>query len=267
MNSKKRQNECLNFIKGCACFSVLYMHTNSGGLVGTLITCLSRYAVLIFFMISGYYCFNHSSDIINKKYKNKILHIIKICLFSTIVYFIWSSCILYVLEGKSINIYLFIKNLVNIKSLVNFVFFNQVPFGGTLWFLFALLYCYIIMWVIDKLKCYRIVYILSMLLIIIHIVSRGVIQYYGLIDESRNIVYYRNFIFMGFPFFMMGNFIHRYEEKLKKKFSNKQLIILIISGLLISCLERYIVPLELYWGTTLATFCIYIIAIKNPEKR
>lgn len=264
---KNKQNHCLNFVKGCACFGILYMHTGYDCMVSSIISCLSRFAVLTFFMISGYYCYNQDRAIVNKKMPKKLKHIFKMCIGATILYFIWGAVISPVLSGDTIYFIQFIKECCTWNNLMNFVIFNQLPFGGTLWFLFALLYCYLIYWGINKKNWYKAAYVFIPILIVLHIVSRGIIQYFNLIDENINIIFYRNFIFMGFPFFMLGNFIHRYEEKITHKFSNRKLVLLIGLGLAISCVERLVVVLELFWGTVLATFCIFVFATKNPEKK
>lgn len=263
----KQQNNCLNFIKGCACFGILYMHTSYDCMVSSVIACLSRFAVLIFFMISGYFCYNENRDAVNSRMPKKIKHILKLCLWASVIHFLWQAIFIPLLCGNNIDIVMFMKQCCTLKRMLNFLLFNQLPFGGILWFLFALLYCYLIFLIVNKKNWYKQAYILIPILIALHIVSRGVIQYFGLIDEKINIVYYRNFIFMGFPFFMLGNFIHKHEEKIINKFSNKKLLGLIGLGLAISCLERLVVVLELFWGTVLATFCIFVFAVKNPEKK
>ena len=263
----KQQNNCLNFIKGCACFGILYMHTSYDCLVSSVVSCLSRFAVLTFFMTSGYYCYSQDRNIVDNKMPKKLKHILKLCIGATILYFIEESVIVPILSGEKIFILSFIKECCTWNKVTKFLLFNQLPFGGILWFLFALLYCYLIFTIINRRNWYKGAYIAIPILIVLHIVSRGIIQYFNLIDENINIVWYRNFIFMGFPFFMLGNFIHKYEEKIVNKFTNKKLLMLIGAGLAISCFERLVVVLELFWGTVLATFCIFVFAIKNPEKK
>ena len=75
----RQQNNCINFIKGCACFGILYMHTSYDFFVSSILTCLFRFAVLIFFMISGYYCFNNDRMLVEQKMPKKIKHILKLC--------------------------------------------------------------------------------------------------------------------------------------------------------------------------------------------
>lgn len=267
---KKRiiqKNHCLNFLKGCACFCVLYMHTSYDCLFSSIISCLSRFAVLIFFMISGYYCFDNDREIVNQKMPRKVKHVVKLCIMSTVVFFLWDGVISNILFGNKVNIIGFVMKSLTKENLLKFVLFNQPFFGGIIWFIFALLYCYLIFWAVNKFNLYRVAYILVPILIILHIVTRGYIQYNGLIDENININWYRNFLFMGFPFFMLGNYIHKHEKKIIDQFNNKQLIGLICFGLALSCVERYIVVLELFWGTVIATFCMFVFAIKNPKKK
>lgn len=261
------KNHCLNFLKGCACFCVLYMHTSYDCMLSSIISCLSRFAVLIFFMISGYYCFNDDREIVNSKMPRKIKHISKLCIIAATVFLVWDGWISRVLLGLDIDIVSFINKCISAENMFKFIAFNQLPFGGVIWFMFALLYCYLIFWVVNKFNWYKAAYIMIPVLIVIHIVSRGYIQYNGLVDETININWYRNFLFMGFPFFMLGNFIHKYEARIIPKLSNKLLVGLIGFGLALSCVERFIVVLELFWGTVIATFCMFVFAIKNPEKK
>lgn len=267
MNKVQKKNGCLNFVKGCACFGVLYMHTGYDCLFSSMVACLSRFAVLIFFMVSGYYCYNEDRNVVNQNIPKKIKHILKLCIVASIVYFLYSSIVQPFLDGTITDFILYIKQWCRLKSFIYFIVFNQLPFGGTLWFLFALLYCYLIFMLINRNNWYKGAYTAIPCLIILHIVSRGIIQYFNLIDENVNIVFYRNFIFMGFPFFMLGNYIHRYEKKIVNKFSNEKLMKLICVGMIGSCVERLIVVLELYLGTVIATFCIFVFTIKNPEKK
>lgn len=265
--SAKKQNYCLNFVKGCACLGVLHMHTSYDCLISSIITCLVRFGVLIFFMISGYYCFDDDLGIVQKKLPIKCKHIVRLCIFSTLIYFAFAEIVTPLLSQGKIALFSGLQEYTTVDNIINFVVFNQVPFGGVLWFLFALLYCYFLVGIVNKYNCYEKAYVISCLLIAIHIITRGIIQYRGLIPEDINVNFYRNFIFMGFPFFMLGNYMHRYQESIVHKFTNRKLILIIGVGLVLSCIERYFVAIELYWGTVLVTVCIFIYAVKNQDKK
>lgn len=270
---KKQTNHCLNFIKAIACFGILYMHTNYGGMHSSIICCLVRFAVPIFFMISGYYCFNQDRDVMNGKMPKKVIHILKLAVFVWVLYFIWSAIFSKIITGEVIDVIKYSKDLFTLKHLWRFLLLNQTATQGIMWFVFALLYCYLLFWLVNKFNLYKLAYVISAVLIVAHIVVRGLILYsHPEITanpelEQENVEFFRNFLMMGFPFFMVGNFIHRYEDVIKPKFSNIALLIMIPIGLVISCVERRIVPLELFWGTLLVIFAMFILAIKNPEKK
>lgn len=67
MMKYKKQNECLNFFKGVSCWGILYMHTSYDCLVSSFISCLVRFAIPLFFMISGYYIYNADKETVAKK--------------------------------------------------------------------------------------------------------------------------------------------------------------------------------------------------------
>lgn len=265
-NNTKKYNSTLDFLKCLACMAVVFMHTNAGSIVDSVLTCLCRFAVPLFFMVSGYYCYNRDIQKVRQKLPYKIMRIVKMSLIATIIYFLWDwifSNLL--LENQIIDIFSYIKGMVNIRSMVEFFIFNKTIWGGTLWFLFALIYCYGIMYIINRFDLYKISYTLAIVILVFHIISRGIIQHYGLIDEEINVYLYRNWLFMGLPFFLIGNFLCRYNEAICKKISNKKLYWIIMLGTMFSCIERFIVPLEIYFGTTFAVLAMYIIAMKNPD--
>lgn len=263
----KNKNYCLNFIKGIACFGVVYMHTSYDCLLSAVIVCAFRFAVPIFFMISGYYIYYKDRSMVLLKAKKRCIHIVKLFLYAYCVNQIWTVILTPLLQNRRIELKLLYKNFITLAGLKKILLFNQL--GGILWFLLALIYCYLLIIMINKLGIYKLAYIVAVLLIIGHIIIRGYIQYNSLVPEETNIIWFRNVWFMGFPFFMMGNLIHRKEEVIKTKIDsskNKLLIALVLLGIIISFAERYIVVLEVYWGTLMAVFAMFIYAIINSEK-
>ena len=55
MSMAKRQNECLNFLKGIACILIVYLHMGFPEPVGSIINVIAKMSVQLFFMISGYF--------------------------------------------------------------------------------------------------------------------------------------------------------------------------------------------------------------------
>ena len=104
----------------------------------------------------------------------------------------------------------FIRNTFNFENLKYFILFNSLPFGTHLWYLFSLIYVYIIYYIFkilfknDKILYIFIPLLLIMCIIIEYLVFSGFIFY-------QNIVI-RNFLFIGLPFFMLGNLICKHKH-------------------------------------------------------
>ena len=165
MSITKSRNYCMDFVKGIACICVVFMHCEFPGKLGILIQCISRFCVPFFFMVSGYFCF--SKTMVN--YKKKIDHILKII-------------------GGAIVLYLGIALLIDREMLVissnamrDFLFFN-VPFviAGQMWFLFALLYDYIVFFIIDRYKLYRITKVIIPLGIVLYVILAQGMHIFGI---------------------------------------------------------------------------------------
>ena len=72
--------------------------------------------------------------------------------------------------------------------------------------------------------------------------------------------YYRNFLFMGLPFFTLGYLIHDKKDILTEKISNSFLIAFGIFGLLLTVLEVLVVgKLDIYRNHNIFTLHFYIV--------
>lgn len=258
-------NKNLNFLKGLACIAVLHMHTCSDSLFSSVLNCLCRFAIPLFFIISGFYGCDTEGKIEIGKIKNKIKKNLSLGIKVSIFYFIL-TIVDAVFRKQQINI-IFFKRYFGIKDIINFILFNQVSFCGVLWFIFALCYCYVVLLLVNRYKLFKIMKIAVVALLALHILGRGTILYFNLIPENINIIYFRNFLFMGIPFFFIGYFIRIHSKELDNRYTNHQLIAAIIIGLIISCIERRFVALEIFVGTIIAVIAMFIYAQKNPNKK
>ena len=203
---KTNVNYCLNFFKGLACLAVVYLHTCYGSRVTPILVCMARFAVPLFFVISGYYCLN-SKDNEKQNIIRKIKKTFKICLTYEIVYFVFNSIIYPFLSGNNIDVVGYCVKTFTLSNLLKFIFLNQSFDSGVLWFVYALLYCYIIMFFIYKHKSSKVLYIIGIVLLLFHIIGRTFIITLTTIPEAVNELWFRNFVFIGAPFFIMGLFI------------------------------------------------------------
>ena len=258
-------NKSINFIK-CACaFFVICMHCelhNYGGKIGTIIIALMRLAVPIFFLISGYYsCFKEQQkDKRIIKYKNRIWKLLKLIIISGIVYLLLDIF----LFKKYINIQQYFNTKWNQYKIFQYIFLNLSPFAGHLWFLSALLYCYITVIILEKLNItISILYKYIPILLLVNILLGEMSNNIGLTVKYS--MYYRNFIFYALPFFLIGYAIKDkwgFFEKIK----NKYLLLINICSLILIIIEVLGTKnSDLYIGNIIQSVTIFIWAIKNQK--
>lgn len=262
----KKQNNTLNLLKGLACFAIVWMHTNSGGVINSAIVCMARFGIPIFFMVSGYFTYKEYKADYTKVLVKKIIHILKLIIIATFIYIIWAWIVSPIVKtGQIPNIFNSAKSSVQGFNLFNIFVLNINPFCGILWFLNSLLYCYLLWLLISKIKDKRIVYIVAIIILFIGIFTRAFIQYNHTIPEEVNINYFRNWLFMGLPFFTIGYCIHDYQERIVKIFKPKYMIVAAIIGMIMSFAERLVVPLEVFVGTVIVSVALFIFAVEKPD--
>ena len=261
-----KQNNTLNFLKGLACFAIVWMHTNSGGTVNQVIVCMARFGIPIFFMVSGYFTYKYNKVDYTKVLTKKIIHILKLIVIATLVYIVWQWVAEPLIKtGHIPNIINNIEKSVQNLNIFNILVLNINPFCGILWFLNALLYCYLIWLIVAQVKDKRVIYILAIAILFIGIFARALIQYNHTIPEEVNINYFRNWFFMGLPFFTIGYLIHDYQERIVKIFKPKYMIVAVIIGMIVSFAERLVVPLEVFVGTVIVSVALFIFAVEKPD--
>lgn len=133
------RNSNLDIAKAIACIGAVIMHCSFPGVVGKFVAYLFKFAVPLFFMVSGYFLFkpgmNKESKI--KNLKRKARHIFFILLSAealSAAYFVTGS--LFNMESYALPALSISDILINCLT---GTFFN-----GTLWFLYALLWSYLL---------------------------------------------------------------------------------------------------------------------------
>ena len=126
------------------------------------------------------------------------------------------------------------------------------------------------MLIVNKKNLYKISYFSIPILLTIHILGSD-IRY--LLEKPINPYLFRNFLFLGFPFFMLGNLINKYKKSIISRISNKQIFIFILSGILISIFTRMMaktneiyIGKELYFGSIIIASFMLILSIKNSNR-
>jgi surface polysaccharide O-acyltransferase-like enzyme len=278
----KQYNFCLDFIKGIACICVVLMHCEFPGKLGIMVQAMSRFCVPFFFMVSGYFAINLAPETNGLRgliFNKKVLHIAKITLYSAVFYLAFAIVQNWIWDDVSIK--------ANKTEILIFLFFNS-PFiiAGQLWFLFALLYDYILITILDRFKLQKLEYVLGIVMLVlfffmgqgVHLIGGGIpVPDFVVNDFAGNIPHmegnrvpvpnflYRNFLFEGFAFFMLGRLVYKNKDKLK--FSNTTLLIVVAISTILCLVERQFMGRD--FGVNLCTLpqvvALFIYGINNPK--
>ena len=202
------RNKSLDAVKAIAACLVVCIHVSFPGQAGQLVKVLARCAVPFFFMVSGYFCYYQNCNA-SKRILSKILHIMKLFAVSVVFYFIW-ECFMKAWNGE--RVWTWIKGLVSTEHLKEFFVYNSTsPVRAHLWFLPALIYCYLLALLIEKWRMRKAAYCMAPVLLAI-LLWRA--EFCVFFDRFYHTMEYRNFLFTGMSFFLTGQMIREYQDKI-----------------------------------------------------
>ena len=263
----KQYNYCLDFLKGIACIFVVFMHCEFPGLMGTAVQAIGRFSVPFFFMVSGYFCFRPSLQQTaiqtgaNEKdnwgiIRKKVMHIARITLYASLFYLAYVLLLQLLFHNQSFSI--------SGKQLFNWVVFNTPRIiAGQYWFLFALLYAYILYGILERFHLRRFSYVLAAILFVVYVCLA---QGFHLAGFSIPNMYYRNWLIEAFPFFMLGHWIHEYQDRIS--ISNEALLTVIAVSTVLCWVERWLMGRD--FGVNIVTipqvFALFLYGVKNPTR-
>lgn len=160
---------------------------------------LTRIAVPCFFMISGYFIFTEP-DNMQRRLLKSTRRMLWIFLWSTALYFAY-----YAVTNGDWSIFTW-------KNTFYFLFLNQPPFGGHLWYLSAYLYVLIIMLFVNRFRLWKPCFFLVPILLLCNLIFG---KYDVLIfNHNFNLILSRNFLFMGIPYFALGCLVKKHWNAL-----------------------------------------------------
>lgn len=261
------RNRTLDVVKAICAYAVVLLHVHFPGNAGIIANVLARFAVPVFFMVSGYFCFCGDDTEFIRTGK-KIRHVLKLMLVAFPVCCLWELIQNYI-DGASQKEWL--EALVSGEHIRQFLLYNnssQVKWH--LWFLPALLYCYLLFALAARFRLCKQAYVLIPVLLLIHF---GMEEFSTFLFPEKHfrVMQFRNYLFTGFPFFMLGHLIHRHQEKLEAWFAGKKVLLLygmVAGGGIASLLEyRYFGKLELFLGSVFMAVGLFLIAIMGKNRK
>lgn len=261
---QNERNHSLNVLEGIACFSVVMLHCGFPGVVGKVIYGIARFAVPLFFAISGYFVYSENSDVVCKRLPQKIKHIFLMFLGTEILYFIW-HCVQYSMEKSSIEGALeWLASWFSLSNIFNFVFFQKTFIGDVSWFLVAMILCYLTTYIIAKKNIWEKTFIIIPITLFLNVFIGEVMPFMG---GQPQWYWCSNFWLLGFPCFAMGYFIKIRQQKLINMFDDKKIIAIIFLSIIVNLAERILTHAsQLFISNIPFMFCAFIYCLKYPYK-
>lgn len=250
------KNDCLNMWKGLGAFFVVFIHCSFPSPAGGMMNGLARFAVPLFFMVSGYFSYGRGRETVRRRLKKTFW----LFLFANAVYFLWKLVML--ASDKELTAGA-VSRLFSLTALKKLLLWNQSPFIYHLWFVGALLYCYLFYGLLVRWKAEERVYFLIPLGI-----GANLILGEGLTALGHHIpvACVRSFWLTGLPFFLWGHWFAGKERRDGLQVSGKVCVGAIFLGALMSMAEMLISGgAELYAGSVLMSFGMFALALGYPE--
>ena len=227
-----------------------------------IVAALSGFAIPAFYILSGYFVLTDDREDRLAKTARKIRRSLLCFGFMFLLY-------------VAVNVVVFILNHMTVaitkRVIFNFVVLNlwPLPVGDNIWFIQALLYAYIVIFIADKLKLMRFYKIIMILLFIVMLLTgelAGIIHF--------NILGYPyipgNWLTRALPYLLLGRFIREHRDTLLNLRKWVYIAMFVIGGGLV-ILEMFILGrtgLLIYQGHMLGfgimAFGICCLALSIP---
>lgn len=247
-----------------AALFVVMLHYPFPGREGTIVNCLARFAVPMFFAVSGYFNYGVDGNRIAKRAK----HILRLNIVGTVMYVLWYIYVL--MKIGNINIPEVLKLKLSPVNIVKWLFINVNPFAGHMWYLSALLTAYILLWAYAKFFegrkiSYTPLYIVGICLMSLHFVLST-----GSILAGMTVPYlvYRNGLLLGLPMMIFGIFVNEHGDRIVENFrlTSVKSFALMIAGAFLSLLQwKAFGKAEMPVGAFVTVVFLMLFMAHNPQ--
>lgn len=261
-----------DLLKGISCIAVVLIHYNFNGDLGLAVKAMCRFAVPIFFFISGFFFLSNDYTIERSRTIRKSKHILSLIIKCGIFYMIF--CILWSFAAiPDFNIITYAHYVITKAGLVKLIITNDPFIYSVLWFILALFYIYISFLPFNNKKVSKYLpYIALSLLLIYNFfalphVYRFISNSILLGNSQKNIIIHNFYLFRAMPFFLFGMWARIKENEIKKfKISKLTIIFGVLIGLLLSLDASFSMGnAGYYMGSYLILAILTIAAIQNPN--
>lgn len=261
-NNNKIKYNSLNTLKGLACIGVVIMHCGFPGLFGKLVHYSFKFNVPVFLLISGFflYCLLPQDEPV--KIRKQLPKIFKMLLFSFVSYGLFFLALHYFVADVSIHQWL--GEVFRLDAIIPKLFLGTF-FNGTLWYLYALIWGYVLLLLISKWIPIRKITILAPILLFVHIALRTYVRAQGY--EWYDASYFRSCILYAIPYILLGYTIAQNKDRILAWGKDYYWVIIAILGFLLQFVEYGIFKqsLDFYFGSIFYSVALFVLAVRHPS--
>lgn len=247
----------LDFLKGIACIVVVMLHFPFDGIFGKAIIYSCRFSVPIFFLISGYFCYEKNESQIINSAKKLFFLIVKTEIFYGLFTYLCGF-----LQGKSATE--ITKTIYAFRNPIGRLFYGSF-FNGYLWYLYALVWTYIFFYFLKNWNLLEKCFFTIPVLICVQVLGCYFLTVrYGL---NRYIHLFRNPITFGFPITLLGYWIAKHEQMLTSRLSLKKSFGIICFGGCLMVFEFLFAHqyLDFHFSTAFISVGLFLFALNYAE--
>lgn len=268
----KKRNQLLFLFELVSSIFIIFIHCPFPNLLGIFFSSSARFAVPLFFCISGYYFYNDSSSKveIKNRIKNKLSKLINLLILSLSLYItikVLTECLLL----NEINFIDCFIGLLDYKKIILLLAFNAPIYAIINWFILALIYIYILLYFVPSFFQCNVVSIFLLIaplfiMLLIYLTNIYKISIFNV--KLYNTLFYRNWLSTGLVFFNFGVVIKKKIQQLIK-FSNKKLIFVLFISFTLMIVENvcanyfHDIVLDYNLFSFGVVFCLMILSLKN----
>lgn len=254
-----RRNNTLDILKLLASYMVVFIHVMFWGRIGVIVDALARFAVPLFFLVSGYYADNASPE----KLRQRTYRLMRMLILASLAYVVYDVFWLFLDQGTQ-EVIRYFQAYTDPRNLLELLVFNSAVHTAHLWYLLAGIYVYGIFCMVKTHEVpTKVLLAAAILLLTLHLALGEFLAVFHVVLPIQRV---RNFALTGLPFFCFGMIANRYQQKIKM-ISAGTIVAFILIGALETVLSRYFFGKnELYIGTLLILVSLVAIFIKYPDR-
>lgn len=259
----KYENHFLRLLCGVILMFICWTHFYSkleyeGILINDMVFGMGRFAIPIFFLISGYFTFSDDGHSERSLFK-KLLHIIYLAIFLKLFYLLL-DCV-YLAAG-----------VIDLDYLLRAFFVFEATTAHA-WFVYSLILCYIVALILYKKHVnFKYYMYLGLIVVVVDLIFTEFLPMFGVIDIWEDWTTTRIgenlYPFIGLFFFPLGYFIHKHMDAINARFSTKVLWTVMLGSVALAFFEALAVPGErcnLYISSITLALSMFILSFRLGE--